>query len=273
MVLFKGSALAQTYYPAPWLRPCTDSDILIAKSDRLKYDSILNQLKFKKLLSIEGELVSYQSTYVGKLTQQSSLILDLHWRINNRQTLAKTYSVNELIDRGETIENLDHSVIMPSAIDCILLSCVHRLGHHANDERLIWLYDIHVLANTLEETDWQKLCLLCKDKQIAAITLDALLICEDLFDTPIPTDSKQTLKVLANRNEASKLVLNRSASELHLFIQDLKSLDSFSLKLKLLKENLLPCADYIRESMNTNSLLKGHLKRAFRGIKRITKRP
>ena len=272
-ILFKGSALAHAFYPKPWLRPSTDSDCLIEPEDRLKYESALTRLQFKKLFAIEGELVSYQSTFVRKLTKQSTLALDVHWRVNNRQVLAKTYTLDELSERGMTAESLNHSVIIPSAVDSILLACIHRLGHHANDERLIWLYDIHLLANTLEEDDWEELCLLCEDKQIAAITMDALLVCEDLLGTHIEESCKQTLSKLAKRDEPSKLVLNRNASEWQLFKQDLQSLDNIQLKAQLLKENLFPSSEYIRQSMETDNLAKGHGKRLLRGIKRVIKKP
>jgi len=272
-ILFKGAALAHTYYPQPWLRPSTDSDCLISPEDRTKYESILTgQLEFKKLFAIEGELVSYQSTYVRKLTKNTNLILDLHWRVNNRQTLAKTYTINELSERGTTTSKLNHAVIIPSAVDCILLSCIHRLGHHANDERLIWLYDIHILVNSLDEDSWEELCLLCDDKQIAAITLDALLVCEDLLETYIPENSKTSLIELSQRDEPSKLVLQRNVSEWQLFKQDLESLDNIQLKAQLLKENLFPSSDYIRQSMKTDNLAKGHSKRLIRGLKRVIKK-
>lgn len=271
-ILFKGAALAHAYYPKPWLRPCTDSDCLISPEDRVKYESILTkQLEFKKLFEIEGELASYQSTYVRKLTKNTNLILDLHWRVNNRQTLAKTYTINELSERGTTTKNLNNAVIIPSAVDSILLSCIHRLGH-ANDERLIWLYDIHILVNSLNEDAWEELCLLCDDKEIASITLDGLLVCEDLLETNIPKESKATLAKLSQRDEPSKLVLQRNISEWQLFKQDLQSLDSVQLKAQLLKENLFPSSKYIREKMKTNNVAKGHSKRLLKGLKRVIKK-
>lgn len=272
-ILFKGAALAHAYYPEPWLRPSSDSDCLISPEDRPKYNTLLtDQLEFKKLFAIEGELVSYQSTYVRKLTKNTNLTLDLHWRVNNRQSLAKTYTMDELSERGTTTASLNHAVIIPSAVDSILLSCIHRLGHHADDERLIWLYDIHLLINSLNEDDWEELCLLCEDKKIAAITLDALLVCADLLETDIPSDAKQNLEKLAKRDEPSKLVLQRNTSQWQLFKQDLNSLDNVQQKAQLLKENLFPSSEYIKESMQTDNVAKGHSKRLLRSLKRaITK--
>jgi len=272
-ILFKGAALAQTYYPEPWLRPFSDSDCLISPSDRLKYEALLTgQLEFKKLFAIEGELASYQSTYVRKLTKNINLIVDIHWRVTNRQTLAKTYTIDELSERGTTTTRLKHSVITPSAVDSILLSCIHRLGYHLNNERLIWLYDIHILVNSLDEDAWEELCLLCEDKQIAAITLDALLVCEDLLGTDIQDTSKATLLELSKRDEPSKLVLKRNVSQWQLFKQDLKSLESVQLKAQLVKENLFPSAEYIRENMQTDNLAKGHSKRLLMELKRAVKK-
>ena len=271
-IFFKGSALAHAYYPEPWLRPSSDSDCLISPNDRLKYESILTgQLEFKKLFEIEGELASYQSSYVRKLTKKTNLILDLHWRANSRQTLSKTYTIDELSERGITTAKLEHAVIIPSAVDSILLSCIHLINH-ISSERLIWFYDIHLLVNSINEDGWEELCLLCEDKQIAAITLNALLICEDLLETHIPEDSKASLIELAQRDEPSKLVLQRNVSDWQLFKQDLQSLDSVKLKAQLLKENLFPSSEYIRESMQTDNIAKGHSKRLFNELKRAIKK-
>jgi len=76
-LLFKGMALAHTHYPEPWLRPCTDSDFLISPSDRFKFDKAFQKLKFKKMFAIEGELLSYQSTYSRLLTGKTTLNIDL----------------------------------------------------------------------------------------------------------------------------------------------------------------------------------------------------
>ena len=272
-ILFKGMALAHTHYPEPWLRPCSDSDCLIAPSERKKFDNAFQKLKFEKLFAIEGELLSYQSSYARLLTGKTALNIDLHWRINNRQILAKTYDLSELSERATSIESLGHSVLLPSAVDSIIIACLHRLGHHANDERLIWLYDIHLLANSLNEGDWNELCLLCKDKQLAAITLDALKICNDLLGTEIPSQVEQSLKELARRKEASKLFLQRQLSEWRIFTQDLKALDGIALKLQLIGEHLFPSSDYIREQMGTDNLFFGYTQRFFRGLKRIIKNP
>ena len=272
-ILFKGAALAHAYYPQPWLRPSTDSDCLIDPQDREKFNELLTtQLKFKKLFAIEGELVSYQSTYVRKLTKNTNLVLDLHWRVNNRQSLAKIYNIDEISERGTTTANLNHAVMIPSAVDSILLSCIHRSGHHADDERLIWLYDIHLLANKLNEDDWEELCLLCEDKQLAAITLDAFTVCQDLLHTELPDNVKETITELAKRDEPSKLLLQRNVSQWKLFKQDLKSLDNIQLKAQLLKENLLPSSDYIRQSMKTDNIVKGHSKRLLKGVQKVIKK-
>jgi len=272
-ILFKGTALAHAYYPDPWLRPSTDSDCLIAPHDRLKFDKAFQKLKFKKLFAIEGELLSYQSTYSRVLSGDVALNIDLHWRINNRQTLAKSFSLSELSERGTSVASLNHAVLIPSAVDSILLACIHRIGHHANDERLIWLYDIHLLSSQLNDDEWEELCLLCEDKNLAAITLDALRTCEDLLGTQIPTSALETLKQLSRRKEPSKLFLQRQFSEWQVFKQDIKALPGIQLKLQLIAEHLFPESDYIREQMGTDNLAKGYLLRFWRGVKRLITKP
>jgi len=180
---------------------------------------------------------------------------------------------SELSERSTSVESLGHSVLLPSAVDSMIIACLHRLGHHANDERLIWLYDIHLLACSLNEDDWEELCLLCEDKQLSAITLDALTVCNDLLGTDIPAQIKEELKTLARRNEPSKLFLQKQLSEWSIFKQDLKALDGIKLKLQLIEEHFFPTADYIREQMGTDNLFLGYTKRFLRGLMRVMKKP
>ena len=267
-VLFKGGALAYSIYPEPWMRPRSDNDCLISRQDYDAFSSLLESNGYKKLFSIEGEYISYQSTFSKPLVGHCVMNIDLHWRINNRQSLAKTFSAQNLLADGTALDRPLQNVKIPCSIDSLLIACLHRLGHHHREERLIWLYDIHLLANSLEKTDWDALCDKAKTKQICAITLDALLNCEYLFSTDIP---KNVIQTLSNAHqEPSKLFVQRDLPEWRYILGDLKSLQGVAAKLGFVKENLLPSPTYIRQQMHTRSATIGYIKRLARGIRRIT---
>lgn len=273
-VLFKGSALAYSLYPKPWLRPRSDSDILVKPSDRPHVDSILRQLGYQKLFAIQGKYVSYQSTYGKALVGGSTINIDLHWQINNRQMFSNTFSVNQLIENGQQLSHfgnmpLRSKISIPSAVDSLLIASVHRLGHHANEERLAWLYDIHLLAQQMSNEQWQRLCQQATSKRISAITLDALTTCQQLLATNIDQTVLKPLERSAASAEPSRVFLNRELSERHFFWADVKSMPSLLAKFGFIRESILPAPDYVRQQMNTRWASLGYLKRFLRGLKRV----
>ena len=116
-ILFKGSALAHSIYPKPWLRPRSDNDLLIDIEAYSEYEKIFARLGYQKIFSIEGQYVSYQNTFSKKLSGHSHINIDLHWRISNRQILANSYSVAELMRSGNKLDRLSSLISIPSAVD------------------------------------------------------------------------------------------------------------------------------------------------------------
>ena len=67
-LLFKGSALAWSIYPHPWLRPRSDSDMLIDETDLDAYREVFRQQGYEELFAMQGRWVSYQSTFSKTLS-------------------------------------------------------------------------------------------------------------------------------------------------------------------------------------------------------------
>ena len=273
-VLFKGSALAYSVYPKPWLRPRSDSDVLIAPSDRLKFDIVLQQLGYQKLFAMQGKYVSYQSTYGKALPGDSFINIDLHWHINNRQMFCNTFTVAELTTNGSRLTQfgttaLHSSAVIPCNVDSVLIAGVHRLGHHHDEERLAWLYDIHLLVSNFSEHEWQQLAHRAEQKKICAITLDALNTSNRYLKTILDNRVISQLEHSALKTEVSAVFLNRTLSERHYFWADLQSMPDLKSQLGFLRESIFPPFDYVRQQMNSRWASVAYLKRFYRGVKRI----
>ena len=268
-VLFKGSALAYSVYDKPWLRPRSDSDCLIDAQQLGQYQQVFENLGYQKLFAIEGRYLSYQSTYSKMLSSGSAINIDLHRRISNRQILASVFTAKELFIRGTQVKLLDNSITIPSTVDSILISCLHRLGHHLSEERIAWLNDINLLTARLATQDWHSLLDRARNKKISAITLDALLLCQQLFDTQLPSDVVREFQNAARKTEASSVFLKRDLPTWRYVWADLRSMPSFTAAALLVFENLFPRPAYIRRQMQTDSAAWGYTKRFWRGVKRL----
>jgi len=270
-ILFKGSALAYSIYPDPWLRPRADNDLLIDRQDYHVFCEVLQSLGYSKSFAIEGNYVSYQSAFSKPLVGHSVMNIDLHWKINNRQCLANSFSVSELLSQGVALTKLSSKISVPCNIDSLLIASLHRLGHHASQERLTWLYDIHLLSEALSTNDWELLVNKAKEKRLCAITLNALQRCEQVLGSKIPTNVVQDLAL--QQKEPSRIFLRSDLPEWRYFVNDVQALSSPSAKLGLLRETLFPSTDYIRQQMDTNSATLGYCKRLMRGLKRVSRAP
>jgi len=82
-------------------------------------------------------------------------------------------------------------------VDALLFACIHRTGHAnapyhvpGTDElagdRLIWLYDIHLLFSRMSAAEQAEFAVRAAEKKIRAICRDALQRSAECFATAIP---------------------------------------------------------------------------------------
>ncbi|GAA6138441.1 hypothetical protein NBRC116583_21880 [Arenicella sp. 4NH20-0111] len=267
-IVFKGGALAHTIYEHSWDRARTDTDILIDQAELTLFSAVVEKLGYSRLFAIKGNYVSYQCTFGKNLIGSATINIDVHWRISNRQTLANAYSLADLTLEGQQLTNFLTNPIIPSFVDSLLIACLHRLGHHHTEERLTWLYDIHLLSAKLNPEDWKVFVRKAQLKQLTSISLNALDTAISYFSTSIPHQVLEELNINAAKYEPSRIFLNRKASALSLFISDVKAVKGLNGKLGFIFETFFPSPDYVRKKMRTKSTVKAYGLRATQGIKR-----
>ena len=268
-LVFKGTALAYFLYRNAWQRPRSDTDILINKNDLDKILELFYELGYEQSISISGKFVSYQTTVTKQVSTQFVHRVDIHWKINNRQILANCYSLDELLERSKNCTLLNQEMFIPNNIDSLILACIHRIGHHADNERIIWLYDIHLLAESLSHEKWAMLIAKVRKKNVSQIVFDGISTSNALLDTKIDKSIYQALKKSLNTNEASAIFLDREQGHFKLFFNDLMFLPKWSQRLMLIKEHLVPDKEYLAAKSPSMPLSKAIFKRL---IDRATKR-
>ncbi|MGA8259974.1 MAG: nucleotidyltransferase family protein [Arenicellales bacterium] len=149
-IVFKGQALAYSLYPQPWLRPRVDVDLLIEKTRFDTVEKSLVGLGYERFNAIDGDLILRQAIF-QKRSFHTMHAWDVHWAISNRPALAGALTYRRLLETATPRDVDGVSILVPDLVDALLIACVHLIGHHSADTRLIWLYDIHLLANALSE--------------------------------------------------------------------------------------------------------------------------
>ena len=159
-VLLKGTALAYALYPDPMLRARGDTDIIIPSTERWRVHDVLTTLGFELDMGVSGEFISYEASYTFTAADMGMHNIDLHWRINNSELLSRLFSYDELLENAIHLPKLCPEALGVSPVYALLLACMHRATHKQNPyyvdgvayysaDRLIWLYDIHLLAKSL----------------------------------------------------------------------------------------------------------------------------
>jgi hypothetical protein len=252
-VLFKGTALAYSLYPGPALRSRGDTDLIVSMVDRVRVAEALEGLGFTREAGVSGAFISYQATFTLTEASGSSHSLDLHWRINNSQLLARLFSYEELRSRAQALPELSPHAFAASPVDALLLACMHRSGHkqspyyvdgvaHYSGDRLIWIYDIHLLARKLTQDEWTEFMSLATQKGLRAVCLEGLALAQTCFSTPIES---AVIEGLARHGHPEPIAQYMESSAVRRRWLDFCAIDGWRGKRGFLTEYLFPPAGYM----------------------------
>lgn len=254
--LFKGAALAHSHYPEPWLRPRLDSDILISPSHIDCTFAGLRALGYEREIATSGTLVTSQTSFSRTDHFGLTHVIDLHWHIANMQVVARMLSHDEIARRAVPVPALGPQARAAAPADALTLACLHRAAHHRDSEELVWIYDIHLLAASLSESDWNAVVATAEQGAAKALCSRGLRLSIDRFGTPVPThvmrrlDSGET----STRREPSAVFLSKDLRLVDGLMSDLRSLP-VGARIRLLAEHLFPPAEYIRARYRVTSPL------------------
>jgi Uncharacterised nucleotidyltransferase len=204
-LVLKGGALGHWLYKDPSLRMITDLDVLIADRNELPYlQTELGKMAYQ-LNAAAGSRIGLQQAFMKNGGPYGEYAVDVHWRLLNSMQLQHCFSFTELYESA--IEFLP-GVKGLSPVHAMLHACAHRglnlpYRHAEGVQRaqcLRWLWDIHLLAAALSESQWLELCRLCESKRLSALVLDglqaALLECRSAVPAPVLEDlQRQKLKL------------------------------------------------------------------------------
>ena len=253
-LLLKGASLAYSHYENPVLRPRGDTDLLIPRSSRLRAEEILSSLGYVRFPAMRGEVVSYQASWSLEDSLRMVHELDLHWRVNNSQVLAKLLEYDELEPRAITLPHRCANSYGLAPVDALLLACLHRAGHgnapyyvngiaYPARDRLIWLYDIHLLVSGMPTGELEEFSALAAHKRMKVICRDSLIQSVERFGTPIPASVMEALRPTGPIEPSARYCSSGPASQI---AQDFASLSGIGEKTRWLTEQALPPADYMR---------------------------
>jgi hypothetical protein len=254
-VIFKGAALAHSHYPAPSLRPRLDTDVLISPSRIPAATAALEALGYQRAVTTPGALVLSQASLGRTDDFGVEHALDVHWKIANWQVIAAALSHEEIAARAVPLPALGPQARAAGAGDALVLACLHRAAHHRDSQELLWIYDIHLIAERLSAAEWTVVIATAQRAAVKALVARGLMLAVEWFDSPVPADVMRALDTrLDAAPEPSAVYLSRDQRLVDGLLSDLRALPARS-RVQLLTQHLFPPPDYMRRRYRISSRL------------------
>lgn len=237
-LVFKGQALAYSLYRQPWLRPRADIDVLIEKQHWGGLLGVFRSAGYREQTRIDGDLILRQIT-MRKRLPGSEHLWDVHWALSNRPAFAGILEPGRLRRHAVAVSTDEVEFLAPAPVDNLLIACIHLIGHHSHDIRMIWLYDIHLLIGSLTETQRAVFVQEALRRRESRSACHAALTLTHHYLPAEPTD-------LARRalDPGPRQRLNPTRRYFTRLLEDVKSTDRSS-RFQLVKQHLFPSPDYM----------------------------
>ena len=243
-ILLKGAQLAHTVYGSPALRPRADTDLLIRRGDVDTARRVMRGLGYVEALQSQGELLFCQFQMLKRDRFGIEHAFDFHWKISTQTMFADVFSYDELAAAATGVPALGAHAVAPCDVHALLLACIHPVMHHRNAERLIWLYDIHLLVSRLSHADRERFVTLAAAKGVTTICAHQIALSRSRFGTPTPIGLGGDLSRLAAA-EPSAVYLQPSRRWHGELAANLRALPRTRDRLRLLREVVLPDPGYV----------------------------
>lgn len=241
-LLIKGTALAYSLYDAPSSRPRADTDLLIDEADIDAARAVLTALEYQAP-DYCADLFS-QFEMEKRDAHGVTHVFDVHWKISTQPVFQDVLTYRDVISRAEPLPALGPHAAIAGPVDALLLACVHPVMHHRNEERALWVYDIHLLAQRLSPDQLHAFAALACAKKVAAVCAHELRRAQTLFKTTLPPAVLAQL-ARAGHSEPSAAYLASERRWHHELVSSVRGLPSLGARMRLLREVLLPAPDYM----------------------------
>lgn len=253
VICFKGTALAYGVYAKPHLRSRGDSDLLIKPDDLPNCRAVLAGLGFERAHALPGKQISQEETWHLKIGEGAKHSIDLHWQISNSRLLSRHWTWEDLRATAERPPALA-GFMVPDRATALLIACMHFAVHRGESlisnagvthsgHRLFWLYDVHLLAEGLSRSEWQKVLQIADAKGMSVTAAGGLALSRSRFNSEIPAE---VISQLSRAGRRGTLDAYLAASPRRREFIDFAAIGQLSGRLRYTRELLLPSTAYLK---------------------------
>jgi hypothetical protein len=274
-LLMKGTPLAYDVYPAPELRPRGDTDLLIARDAIDTTRDVLLELGFAERITSGDEHGVRQALFTRLDGYGFEHAYDVHWDITNTALFAETLRFDELRARAVNVPKLGVHALALSHVDALLLACIHRVAHHHDSDRLIWLYDIALLRDRMSRDEHERFWRLAAERRVVGVCIRSIELADEWCGRVPHHRAEEFLsREEIEREEPSRVYLDREITYGGVMLADLRALP-WSARVERLRQLAFPPRDFMQQQFRSRSrfaLPWLYVYRGARGLVRLFRR-
>jgi len=255
-ILLKGAALAYTVYPFPACRPRSDTDLIVREQDLNSVRSVFAARGYSTTPHCSELFHQFEVAKTDPLGVTHAF--DVHWSISAQPAFAKVLTYERMRVGSQRVTALGINAYAPSMRDSLLLACVHPVMHHKNEERLLWMYDIHLLGSFLSSDDWEAFVAAASAKNVAAVCAHSLRRARTLLGTAISGHVIEALESVTGDERSAKYLLPNRRWH-HEVVASVRDLPGWRARVRLLCGVLFPPVSYMRGAYRTKDTAFGVL--------------
>lgn len=271
VLIMKGTALAYDLYPAPELRPRSDTDLLIARDDLPAIRASMLALGFEEHPSSGDEHGLRQAVF----TRAPGMVYDVHWAATNVPAFDAVLQFEELRTRSIAVPLLGPHARALSHVDALLMACIHRVAHHHDSDRLIWLMDIDLLRERMSREEHERFWRLAAEGRVVAVCARSIAVADAwLSRTPHDLAEEWLSPDELTREEPSRVFLDRDITHGGVMAASLRALP-WRARIERLWQVAFPPAEFMRQRFGTRNALWlpwWYFYRGVRGVGRLFRR-
>jgi hypothetical protein len=241
-VLLKGTPLAYSVYDGPSMRPRGDTDLIVPEEQVSVARSALLARGFTATIHCDDLFSQFEVQKRGTFGIVHAF--DVHWKISTQPIFAELLTYEELERDAARIPALGPHAKAAGPLHALLLACVHPVMHHQNTERLLWIYDVHLLASRLTADQFDAFAAMALERQMAGVCAHELRLAHRVFGTAIPSSVFRRLSA-PPRPEPSSAYLSDHRRWHHELLSSVTGLPRWSDRARHLRQVLFPSPQYM----------------------------
>lgn len=252
-LILKGLAYSHILYDGHYVRPYSDIDIFIDRSDYQQVSTLLKSLGYQRYMSRQGQFVSFQNSFFDDEVPQT--VIDVHWQINNRIEFHRYFPFKSLYASAVCIDTGHMKFRTLNDIDSFILACFHYHAHRHEHKKRIWLYDLALLWMKMNHKQQEKCLKKAQEVQQMTIVISTLMLLEETFTGGFELGemNRAHLSLALNKDEITAHYVNERKTKLKDIKTRMKNINGIKNKTIFISEYLFQPKSYVQERFNLTS--------------------